>query len=569
MNHTILNKRRAGFLVPVYALRREGDFGIGDTAALRGAVDFCAENGFEVLQILPIHDTHGDHSPYCPISSKALSPALLTLTAEEVPGLTPAMLSEAAPEEWLAELRVGNVSREAVHPLKTDLLIAASEAFLKLPPSDPLRAEFEDFKKTHADWLPAYTLFRLLIREYEGNTRWADWRPEHRSLDGAETWLGSSSAKDKLQATREAFAYIQWVGWRQWRSVKAYAEEHQVLLMGEICFGVSLYSADVWAQPELFDTEWFLGSPPLAHFDTSKDSERWGQNWGFPAFRWESHRAAGFQWLRGRARWAAEFFHGCRLDHLRGYFRTYQFPWGGGARHVEFSNLSDTEAALMTGGKLPRFVPAADSDPEGRKTNEALGKELVAQFREAAPDLDFVAEIMGDLPEYMSRTLEELQLASLVFPQLHLEATRSIYARDTFRELSLVTYANHDNAPLAMRYLHLREQAELDPAGSAARDLEALLNFATAGREAPEVLDDSLLRGLQLALFSTHCRLAVLMCSDLFGIPLRFNLPGSYGKGTWSDRLPIPLAQFATDPTYGPRLQSVRGMIRETGRYES
>jgi 4-alpha-glucanotransferase len=91
----------AGLLVPVFALRQPRDFGIGDTLAVRDAIHFCAAHDFAFLQILPVHETVGDHSPYNPISARALSPSLLALTPEEVPGLTNEILEQLAPETWL------------------------------------------------------------------------------------------------------------------------------------------------------------------------------------------------------------------------------------------------------------------------------------------------------------------------------------------------------------------------------------------------------------------------------------------------------------------------------------
>lgn len=567
MNTSILNQRRAGLLVPAYALRRARDFGIGDTQAVKEALDFCAATGFEVLQILPIHETYGDHSPYSPISSRALSPSLLTLTPEDVPGLTQEILDEAASEAWLAELRTGNVSHEVVYPLKVQILLRAHLEFAGNPAFTELHQEFDSFRHDHADWLEPYCLFRLLIREYEGSTIWSEWRPEHRSPETAASWLMRHPARIMLETLRDGFAFIQWIAWRQWKSVRAYADHVGVRLMGEVSFGVSMYSADVWGHRSLFDPEWFLGTRPLSHFDTNKDSERWGQNWGFLAFRWENHRSTSFQWLRGRVTWAKEFFHAIRLDHLRGYFRAYMFPWPGGAKHVEFSNISAEEASLLTGGRLPRFVPGDDENPTSIQMNELQGRELFGQMIDAAGDMDMVGEIMGDLPEYMSRTLDDLKLASLVFPQLQRTANRSIHAADTFRELSLVSYANHDNAPLAMLYVSLRQHALEDPAGAVGDDFRGLLGFAGIPFEqAPERLDAVVLKGLQAALFATRCRLAVLMCSDLLGIPLRFNLPGSFGKGTWSDRLEMTLTEYARHPDFGARIEGVSGLIRESGR---
>lgn len=565
MNTSILDRRRAGMLVPVYALRRDGDLGVGDTAAVKDAIDFVAELGMTVLQLLPIHETFGDHSPYNPISSRALSPGYLTLTPEDVPGLTQGLLDQAAPEAWLSQLRSGNVRHESVYALKTQILLTASVHFSSV--GDPvLHQEFTAFQEKQASWLRPFTLFRLLVREYEGNTVWDDWRPEHRGLEEAEAWLQPHPARGAFEALRTGFAFIQWVAWRQWKAVRAYAEGRDVRLMGEMSFGVGLNSADVWANPSLFDLEWSLGTRPLAHFDTSKDAERWGQNWGLPPYRWENHRSTGFEWLRGRIAWEGEFFHGCRLDHLRGYFRAYMFPWAGGARHVEFSNLTEEEASQLTGGLLPRFVPGPDDDPIGAAMNELQGREIIGHLIEAAGGMDLIAEIMGEMPEYMVRTLRDLELANLSFPQLERGQDGKVRPPDEFRELSLVAYANHDNAPLAQLLLHLQQKALQEPAGKAATDLAALLEFAGITPAEELVLDNQTLLQFQSALFKTRSRLAVLMCSDLLGIPLRFNLPGSYGRGTWGDRLDYSLEDLSKHSAYGPRIRSVSNLILDAGR---
>ncbi len=565
MNATMLEKRRAGLLIPVYALRRENDFGIGDTLAMKEAIDFCRDIGFSVLQILPIHETLGDHSPYNPISSRALSPSLLSITTADVPGLTDEMIVQAAPSPWLAQLREGKVRQEAVHPLKTQILLAAWYHF-SVTEHGPLREDFQSFREAQASWLDSYTLFRLLVREYEGNTQWDDWRPEHRHYESAMNWLLRHPARDDLEELRTGFAFIQWVAYRQWKAVRAHAEESGVFLMGEMSFGVGESSADVWANPSLFDLDWSMGTRPLTHFDTTKDSRRWGQNWGFPPYRWENHRSSSFAWLRGRMAWEKEFFHACRVDHLRGYFRAYMFPWRGGATHVEFSALTEEEAAERTGGLLPRFVPGPDDDPVYARMNELQGREIIGQLLDAAGDMDLVAEIMGEMPDYMGTTLEDLRLANLAFPQLLRTAEGDIIPAGEFRERSLATYANHDNAPLASLYHQLVQEAGEEPAGKSARDLSALLAFAGLDGEMPETLNDPALASFQGALFLTRSRLAVLMCSDLLGIPLRFNLPGSYGRGTWSDRLEMSLAEYAVHPVYGPRIRSAAACARKSGR---
>lgn len=557
-----LGRRRAGLLAPVFAMRHAEDFGVGDTRAVKEAIDFCAANDFAVLQILPIHETFGDHSPYNPISSRALSPVFVYLCPDEVPGLLQKDLDRAAPQGWLTELRRGIVKHGSVHPLKIHILQEAWHRFSRKG-DEELKADFERFQEVQASWLTRYTLFRLLVREYEGNTEWLDWRPEHRSWISATEWLLQHPDRQELEDLRESYAYIQWVADRQWKSVREYADRKGILLMGEISFGVGRGSADVWGNPDLFDLTWNMGTRPLTHFDTNKDAAQWGQNWGLPAYRWENHRSSGYAWLRLRVEGEKQYFHLCRLDHLRGYFRAYMFPWPGGARHSEYSHLTPEEAALKTGGKLPRFVPGPDDDPTTARMNELQGRELIGVIMEAAGAMQFVAELMGEMPEYMSRALTELPLANLVFPQLEIHQPPQ---EVELRELGLATYANHDNAPLATLYYHLQKEAAADPGSRSAVVLKWLLEFVGWDQEPPAELTGDLLTNFQRALFNTRSRLAVLMCSDLFGIPLRFNLPGSYGIETWCHRLEHTFPEYMKHAGYTERLETVRKIISESER---
>jgi 4-alpha-glucanotransferase len=198
--------------------------------------------------------------------------------------------------------------------------------------------------------------------------------------------------------------------------------------------------------------------------------------------------------------------------------------------------------------------------------NELQGREIISIIREAAGPMELIAELMGQMPEYMSRALLELPLANLVFPQLEQFGGPENPADLLLRELSLVTYANHDNAPLATSYLHLQRLALQDSGGKEASELAWLLGFAGWKEDAPEELDARLLGALQSALFKTPCKLAVLMCGDLLGVPLRFNLPGSYGIETWCDRLTSPFEELAAHAVHGSRIATARSLILESGR---
>lgn len=562
-----LPQKSAGLLVPVFAMRRHGDMGIGDTLCVRDTVDFCAAHGFAVLQTLPIHETVGDHSPYNPVSSRALSPALLTLTPELVPGLTQEILDKNAPSSWLAQLNEGPVKHLSVHPLKFQILLEASAVF-ENEASPELLASFEVFQKRNEDWLPGYTLFRLLVQEYGGNAHWEQWRPEHHTSASAEKWLLSHLERERLDSLRRSLAYIQWVAWRQWTEVRRHADAKGVKLMGEMSFGVSRSSADVWLHPELFDRDWSMGTRPVSYFDTNKDSERWGQNWGLPPYRWENHRSEGFAWLKGRLSAESQFFHICRLDHLRGYFRGYMFPWQGGAQHAEFATLTEEEVKVKTQGLLPRFVPGPDEDETAAKMNDLQGREIISVMQAAAGEMGLMAELMGMMPGYMRQALEDLRMPNLTFPLLEKDADGRLLHRDSFRPLSLVAYGNHDHASLAGVYTRIRERlGQTDkPATGVPDDLTNLLQFAAWTEPPPETLTTELLAALQKSLFDTPCLLAVLMCVDLLGTAQRFNLPGSYGSLTWCERLELPWAELERHPVYGPRIETASSLIRESGR---
>src|SRR5471030_438439 len=106
--------RLAGTLLPVFALRHENDFGIGDAEAVRQAITFCAQQKIGLLQVLPINETGDDNSPYNAISSVALDPVYLSLTPQQVPGLQAETLAKMYPPELRAELQAGPVSYRKV-----------------------------------------------------------------------------------------------------------------------------------------------------------------------------------------------------------------------------------------------------------------------------------------------------------------------------------------------------------------------------------------------------------------------------------------------------------------------
>src|SRR5215472_18480226 len=100
-----LANKLAGVLVPTFALRTADDLGIGDTTAMKDAIDFCARHKIGLLQVLPINETGGDNSPYNAISSIALDPELLDASPDTIPHLDREFFAKTLDEFNIDKLR--------------------------------------------------------------------------------------------------------------------------------------------------------------------------------------------------------------------------------------------------------------------------------------------------------------------------------------------------------------------------------------------------------------------------------------------------------------------------------
>jgi len=102
------------------------------------------------------------------------------------------------------------------------------------------------------------------------------------SDDGTSAQLLHDLPHDRqaaLTRRQSFFCYVQWIAHQQWRAIKSYAEERGVALMGDIPFGVSYCSADVFARPDEFMLDWFGGAPPEPYSKTTR-SRRSGARTG-------------------------------------------------------------------------------------------------------------------------------------------------------------------------------------------------------------------------------------------------------------------------------------------------
>jgi len=233
-------KKIAGVLAPLFGLRSESDLGIGDVAVLREFIDWAAEIGFKVVQLLPISEMGHDNSPYNAISAMAIEPTTLHLAPGSPEDLTRDDYESALVDVDLTKLRHGAVKYGLVRKLKRRLLEKAFANF-SAHASENRQLKVRNFWRQESVWLDDYAFFRALMEENGESEAWDKWPSEHQRIESARAWLERQSPEKKRQFhdRDNFFRYVQWIANEQWSGIKSYAEERGLALMGDIPFGVN------------------------------------------------------------------------------------------------------------------------------------------------------------------------------------------------------------------------------------------------------------------------------------------------------------------------------------------
>ena len=560
------DKKIAGILTPVSALRGEEDLGVGDTAALVEFAGWAAKKGFGLIQILPVNETGSDHSPYNIISSMAFEPSTITTTPKWLPELSRETFEEITGRHDVRFLRTGNAKYAAVKRLKQELLKAAFRVF-RSRKADPVRLRtYAKFERDEADWLAPYALFRALA-EWNGNEVTTAWPAEHRDRDSAQEWMEALPAAGKKQFRDlvRFYSYVQWVAKMQWKTVRAAFDKLGIALMGDIPVGVSIFSADVWSSPGIFDLSRSSGAPPEKIFKSDPFTEKWGQNWGFPLYNWEAMSHDNFSWWRRRLGAACEVFHFLRVDHALGFFRIFSFPWRPEENDL-FTGLTPEEAAARTGGRLPRFVQQDDSTAENRERNRFQGEMLFRVFLEETGPHRLIAEDLGEVAPYVRPTLAALEVPGFKIPQWERTPDGGMIPGKDYQPLSLATFATHDHPPVRQLWSDLFSDSA-DPVKREAAELamKELLKFC--GSEdipVPQPYTTPIREALIGGLFSCNSWMAVHQITDIFGLTDRFNIPGAVGDANWTTR--IEGLPSAWDTLHKEAVEFVSGALTRSGR---
>ncbi len=293
----------AGTVIPVFSLRSEGSFGVGDFGDLKLMIDWCAKTRQRILQVLPINDTNSTHTwqdsyPYNSISIYALHPQYTDL--RQLPPLKDEALKakfEALRQELNA---LPQIDYERMFTAKIEYL---QEVFKQEGAKTKRQKAYKDFIEQNKEWLEPYARF-CYYRDLYGTATYLEWPKELATPD---------------PMVLDFWYFVQFNLDQQMRSAHEHARKNRVILKGDIPIGISRDGVEAWVEPRYFNLNGQAGAPPDPF---SAD----GQNWGFPTYNWDEMLSDGCQWWVRRFRKMSEYFDAYRIDHVLGFFRIWEIP---------------------------------------------------------------------------------------------------------------------------------------------------------------------------------------------------------------------------------------------------
>ncbi|MCR4691623.1 MAG: 4-alpha-glucanotransferase [Lachnospiraceae bacterium] len=396
-------ERSSGVLMPIASL--PSPYGIGTIGqAAYDFLDFLKEAKQTYWQMLPVVPLSYGDSPYSGLSVYAGNPYFVDFEMLTEDGLLEK--DEYQKIDWGQDPE--KIDYGKIYENRMTVLAIAAKRGIKREEEN-----FAAFKKQKSEWLDDFALYMALKKENDMKS-WLEW-PEDIKLRKPEA-LEAKAAE--LAEEMEIYKYIQYLFFRQWDKLRAYAAKKEIKIIGDIPIYMSLDSADVWAKPHWF---WLdeknipvkvSGVPPDAF---TAD----GQLWGNPLYRWDKMEKDGFDWWVRRIRGALQLYDVIRIDHFRGLESYWAVPYG--------------EKTAKNGEWI-----------------KGPGMKLVNALKEGCPGTEFIAEDLGYLTEDVRKFLADSGFPGMNVLQFSFDARDDSDASpNDFAENSVCYTGTHDNTTLA------------------------------------------------------------------------------------------------------------------------
>ena len=575
----------AGSVIPVFSLRSEGSFGVGDFGDLKLMIAWCDKTCQRILQVLPINDTNITHTwqdsyPYNSISIYALHPQYCDL--RQLPEIKDAD-KRAAFEQLRQELNaLPQIDYERMFTAKIDYL---RTVFAQEWTAVQRRDDYKKFFEQNKDWLVPYAAF-CYYRDLYGTAEFSKW-PVGATPDATQ----KSTFKGKREL--QFWYYVQFNLDRQMRSAHAYAREHHIILKGDIPIGISRDGVEAWVEPKYFNLNGQAGAPPDAF---SAD----GQNWGFPTYNWDEMLKDGCSWWVRRFRKMAEYFDAYRIDHVLGFFRIWEIPMphksglmgqfapalGLSREEIEGYGVSFNEGLFLVDHKRddrwhPRIAVQFQeaykqlteeekfnfnrlyNDYFYRRNNQFWYQEAMKKLPRLtqATRMLVCAEDLGMVPDCVPWVMNELRILSLEIQSMPKESKYRFgrLSRNPYR--SVCTISTHDMATLRQWWDEDEERTQ-----------DYFTTILRRSGEAPHPLPGWLAKDIVSRHLTSPSMLCLLSLQDWLAIDEKLRLPDQNAERInipanprhyWRYRMHLSLEQLLAADEFNNEIAT---LIQQSGR---
>ena len=461
--------RTSGVLMPISSL--PSPYGIGTLGKeARRFVDFLVEGGQTYWQILPICPTSYGDSPYQSFSSFAGNPYFIDLEL--------LCKSKLLTKEECESYQFGHSQRYVdygmMYQARYDVLKKAYARFKKRIPSD-----FEAFCEEQAYWLDEYALF-MAIKNANGGVSWMEWSDDIRFRKPA----AMKKAKEECREDIAFYQMLQYLFFEQWKSLKAYANERGIQIIGDVPIYVALDSADVWANPKQFYLDKDLKPISVAGCPPDAFSED-GQLWGNPLFRWDVMKKDGYDWWTKRISAMANLYDIVRIDHFRGFDSYYA-------------------------------IPAKDTTAKNGEWKVGPGMDLISNLEKKLGRLPIIVEDLGLLTPSVVKLLEDSGFPGMKVIQFAFDSREgSDYLPHNYQKHCVAYTGTHDNDTCIGWYHSAPQETALFA--------KEYLNLT-----AKEGINWGLMRGV----WASAAEMAIVPMQDILGLDssARMNTPSTLGE---------------------------------------
>lgn len=452
-------------------------YGIGTMGqSAREFIDFLNKAGQSYWQILPVCPTSYGDSPYQSFSTFAGNPYFIDLDELREEGLLE--LSEYEDIKWGSDPE--KVDYGVLYNERYPLLHIAFKRFFERKNED-----FETFCKEQSIWLDDYALF-MTIKGIHDGVSWLDWEDKYKKRDAEALRCVQEEYADEINFWKAS----QYFFFKQWKKLRAYANEKGISIIGDLPIYVALDSADVWASPEMFQLDKELkpvnvaGCPPDGFSAT-------GQLWGNPLYNWDEMAKDNYLWWIRRIGYACNIYNVLRLDHFRGFESYYAIPYG-------------------------------DEDASGGHWEKGPGMKLFSKLTDAIGPQNIVAEDLGFLTEPVKRLLRDSGYPGMKVFELGFDsrdANSAEYLPHNFTRHCVAYVGTHDNDTIQGWFTTASEE-----------DVKYAMDYLGM---------DNLSEGhwhMMKALWATVAEVTIVQAQDLFGLgsESRMNIPSTFGTNwTW------------------------------------